>query len=86
MPTITEVSPHKFICIYVVLGREILRQEEDKHPGMDVVQMKWKQNDRVPNSMPPKMIESTHNGEFYWDHMDAGGNHVFVCHNPMDTI
>jgi hypothetical protein len=87
MPNITEImnppKPPKTTCIYVVLGREVVRREEDSHPGMDVVRIKWDHEESVPNTMTPRMVKSVRQGYFYWDHLDARGNHVFVCHDPL---
>ena len=84
MPNITEITnsskSSKVTCIYVVLGREVMRREEDSHPGMGSVRAKWDHEESAPNSMIPRMIRSSREGVFYWDHMDARGNHVFVCH------
>jgi hypothetical protein len=87
MPNITEITQatksSDITCIYVVMGREVMRRVEKSHPGMDKVKIEWDHEEPVMNVMIPRSIKSVRSGEFYWDHLDARGNHVFVCHDLL---
>lgn len=59
---ITEQTKRAVNCVYVVLGREVHREQVGTHPGMQTF------------GMEIKGVKH----HFAWDHLDAQGNHVFL--------
>lgn len=64
-------------CIYVFMGHEVLREEVDEHPGMHSISKTWDYPSKLPKGVMAPMIRPTHTENFYWDHIDRLGNHVF---------
>jgi hypothetical protein len=69
-------------CIFVINGKEAFRKDLE-HPGMDSINVEYEEvlppRPQHPKDkgkeVPPNTIKRI--GRFYWDHMDARGNHVF---------